>query len=185
MSENKFDESGSLITDQDFEGESRSFEELNQDERDTYVKLQSDEVAKLNNIITRKSDKVKTLNETLKDEGELDSEGNPVKKEPDADKGGEDVNNSNESERLDRLELRQDGYAPEVIDEIMKIGGKTALDNPIFKQSADALQAQHNAEQASDVTGGPNSTTRTRYSKEDLEGMSSEEMEKVLPHAGD
>jgi FtsZ-interacting cell division protein ZipA len=98
------------------------------------------------------------------------------KKEP-------EINNSTESERLDRMELRQDGYPPEVVDKIMELGGKEALKNPIVKRAADDLLAQHNAEKAGDIASGPNSTTKTKYSNEDLKEMSSEEMEKVLPHA--
>ena len=94
----------------------------------------------------------------------------------------ETVNNP-DSERLDRMELRQEGYSPEVIDEIMKLGGVKALSNPLIKSAATEMQAKHTAEQAADITDGPQSQTRTKYSAEDLKNMSAEEMEKVLPHA--
>ena len=91
--------------------------------------------------------------------------------------------NKPDSERLDRMELRQEGFAPEVIDEIMKLGGVKALSNPLIKSAANEMQAKHTAEQAADITDGPQSQTRTKYSAEDLKNMSAEEMEKILPHA--
>ena len=91
--------------------------------------------------------------------------------------------NKPDSERLDRMELRQEGFAPEVIDEIMKLGGVKALSNPLIKSAATEMQAKHTAEQAADITDGPQSQTRTKYSTEDLKNMSAAEMEKILPHA--
>ncbi len=197
MADNKmFDENGTVITDPKFDGESRTFEELEDSERDTYIQTQKNESTKLDSIITRKGDKVKTLNEALKDdevelgengEPKLDEQGNTIPKQVDKenkDDKGDELNSSKESERMDRMELRQDGYAPEVIDEIMKLGGKSALDNPILKKSADELQEAHVAEKAAnDLDGGPNSVGETKLTNDDLKEMSSEEMEKVLPHA--
>lgn len=182
QTEHRFDESGALITDQNYEGESRSFEELDQTERDAFVGSQKAEVAKLNDIITRKGNKVKTLNEALKDDGD-DSDG---KKEPD-NKPDEPQNDGLQSlsQRQDRMELRQEGYPDDVIDHIMEMGGKSALDNPIVKQSADTLRKQHQDQQAADIGDGPQGQTRTKYSKEELKNMSVEEIEKVLPHAED
>ncbi len=122
-------------------------------------------------------DRLKQLKSTLedKDETEVSTESTEVK----------DVNNTNDSERMDRMELRQDGYADEVVDEIMKLGGKNALTNPILKRSADELQSEHNAQKATEISDGPQSQTKTKFSKEDLDNMSSDEMAKVLPHAED
>ena len=86
-------------------------------------------------------------------------------------------------EKVERQGLQLEGYAPEVIDKIMELGGAEALSNPILKNSADVLQEQYKAQQAADIKSGPNSTGNTKYSKEDLENMSAEELEKVLPHA--
>lgn len=101
------------------------------------------------------------------------------------DPDGEDTTDitTPDSERMDRLELRQEGYAPEVVDKIMELGGKAALANEILKKSADELQADFNARQAAAIEEGPQGTSRTKYSKEELANMSVEEMEKILPHA--
>lgn len=90
---------------------------------------------------------------------------------------------SSDSERLDRFELRQEGYSKEVIDEIMDLGGPQALENPIVRKAADDRQAQLNTEKATDIPEGSTGQTKTKYSKEDLENMTSEELEKILPHA--
>lgn len=99
------------------------------------------------------------------------------------EKSSENLNSTNDTARLDRIEMRQMGYADEVINQIQELGGLEALKNPILKASADKLQADHAAANAADIKDGPNATPETKYSKEDLDEMSVEELEKVLPHA--
>lgn len=103
------------------------------------------------------------------------------KKEP-----KKEINNS-DSESLRRdveeLKLSRMGYADEVIKEIMDLGGLSALDNKLVKKSADELQSDYNNRKAAAIEDGPQSQTKTKYTKEDLAKMTSEEMEKVLPHA--
>jgi len=178
MADIKFDENGAVITDPNYDGESRTFEELTDTEVEAYVADRKAEVAKLNDIIERKGKKVQTLNDTLKDDDVSPPQGARN------NQTGADDKTKSENDRLDRIELRQEGYSPEVIDKIMELGGKNALSNPIVKKSADELQAEHDAVRATDnMGGGPNSSPETKYSREDLEKMSVEEMEQVLPHA--
>ena len=100
--------------------------------------------------------------------------------EPKAEKK---VTNEVPSDRIDRIELRQEGYPPEIVDAIMDLGGSQALKNPVIKKTVEDMVVQHKAEQASKVQGGANSSVNTKYSKEDLKNMTVEELEKVLPHA--
>lgn len=93
------------------------------------------------------------------------------------------VTSSGDTTRLDRIELRQEGYPQEVVDNIMELGGKDALNNPIIKKSVEDMVTQHNAEKASKIQGGSSSASVNKYSQKDLENMSVEELEKVLPHA--
>lgn len=98
------------------------------------------------------------------------------------EKGGETVSNpSSESDRLDRIELRQDGYPDEVINHIMELGGPKALKNPIVKKTADTLLKEHKAKKASSISSGTRGAPKIKYSADELANMSSEEMEKVLP----
>lgn len=100
------------------------------------------------------------------------------------EKGGEKVSNpSSESDRLDRIELKQDGYPDSVIDSIMELGGPKALKNPLVKRTADALLKEYKAEQASKISSGTRGTPKIKYTADELSKMSSEEMEKVLPHS--
>lgn len=99
----------------------------------------------------------------------------------------EEVIKTNDSDSLKRdveeLKLSRMGYSDEVIKDLMDLGGLSALKNPLVKKSADDLQADFNARKAASIEDGPQGQTKTKYSKEDLANMSSEEMEKVLPHA--
>lgn len=175
MSDNKFDADGVLVTDQNYEGETRGFDDLSDNERSTHLGAQRDEVKKLDSIISRKGSKVESLNAIIKDE-ELDDEGKPKPEVP-------DVNQAGDSSRMDRLELAQEGYPAEVVEHIMSLGGKDALQNPIIKQSADAMAKQHNAVNAADIQSGPQSAVDKKYTQDDLDNMTADELAKVLPHA--
>lgn len=186
QTEHRFDESGSLITDQNFEGESRTFEELEQSERDAFIGTQKAEVSKLTSIVNRKAEKVKALTESLKDDEELDDDGNVIKKDPASTDKDKDVSNPDSDslkKDVEELKLSKMGYDDEVIKEIMDLGGLSALDNSLIKKSADELQAEIAVRKASDIDEGSQGQTKTKFSKDDLSKMSSEEMEKVLPHA--
>lgn len=104
-----------------------------------------------------------------------------------SDEDKEEVSkNSSDSDirkELDELKLSKMGYADEVAAEIMKLGGPEALSNPLVQKSADALQKEYAARVAANIPEGSQSASQTRYSAEDLAKMSSEEMEKILPHA--
>ena len=93
------------------------------------------------------------------------------------------VTQSGDTARLDRIELRQEGYPPEVVDSIMELGGVDALKNPIIKKSVEDMVTQYKAEQATRIQSGSGSPSVNKYSKQDLENMSVAELEKVLPHA--
>lgn len=91
------------------------------------------------------------------------------------------TNNSAYDERIERLELRQEGYSEDVINEIMKLGGKSALENKIVANAVKDLVEQETAEKAANVDGGSQSVTKSKYTVDELKNMSSEEMEKHLP----
>lgn len=106
-----------------------------------------------------------------------------IMKNKKAPKQEEPIKNESSDTRIDRIELKQDGYPEEIVNSIMELGGKEALKNPILKKTVDDMLIQHNAERASGVSGGVSSSLSTKYSKEDLANMTVEELEKILPHA--
>lgn len=85
-------------------------------------------------------------------------------------------------DRLERLELRQDGYTTEEVEEIMSLGGKKALDNAIIKAGIEAARKQRRSLEAT-----PTDTSRSpvykKYTQAELQAMSVEELDKILPHA--
>jgi len=118
---------------------------------------------------------LKQLKETLNGEEESKPEDENI-----------DSNNTEALAReVEELKLAKMGYADEVITEIMELGGAKALANPITRKSADALQAEHDANKASDIDSGPQGSMKSKHTIADLEGMSVEELENVLPHAED
>lgn len=89
--------------------------------------------------------------------------------------------NSEYDSRIERLELKQEGYSDSVIDSIMELGGKKVLKNPIVSSAVQGLVAQERNETASSVDGASQSSTRTKVSIDELKNMSVAEMEKHLP----
>lgn len=84
-------------------------------------------------------------------------------------------------ERIERLELKQDGYSDKVIDQIMELGGKSALKNEVVKTAVESLVQQESTEKAADVDGASQSSTKSTVTIDELKGMSAKEMEKHLP----
>jgi len=142
-------------------------ENMTAEELDAFVKERKAEVIKLNSIIERKGSIVKDLNEKVTD---VDTE-KPI------------IKPVSDSEALERMELKVDyGYPDEVIEEVMKLGGKNALSNPITKKVADQMAKDIKTAQATDIPDGPNSSADRTIKVSDLDGLSSKEMEKLLPH---
>lgn len=96
-----------------------------------------------------------------------------------------DINSSNSAsdDRIERLELKQDGYSDEIVNEIMELGGKQALKNNVVKTAVNNLVEQEKSEKAADVDGSSQSSTKTNVSRDELRNMSAKEMEKHLPKA--
>lgn len=88
-------------------------------------------------------------------------------------------------DRMDRLELKIDGYSDSEIDFIIKHGGKAALENEFVKAAIESTRAKAEAaRKAQDATpSGTNSPIYRKFSQADLNNMSVEELEKILPHA--
>lgn len=86
--------------------------------------------------------------------------------------------------RLERLELRQEGYSDSVIDEIQSLGGMDFVKkNKIAQRVIQEMQEDANVKRAASATSKGGSSTRTNVSLADLQNMSAEEMEKHLPKA--
>lgn len=126
----------------------------------------SDEVARLKETLANKEAQIRRLS---RKETETSDQPN--------------TSNSNQEleQKIERLELKQEGYSEEVVSQIMDLGGRNSLDNPIVKKAVDTLVQQERVDQASNVDGTIQSSTKTNVSREELKTMSVAEMEKVLP----
>lgn len=87
------------------------------------------------------------------------------------------------SERLDRMDLRTEGYSAEEVDFLMKMGGKKALEDKRVKAGIEALRQQAKAEAATVDTDSAKSDVEKKFTHDQLKGMSSSELEKILPKA--
>lgn len=87
----------------------------------------------------------------------------------------------------ERLDLLSEGYDKPTIKFIMNNGGRKALEDPNSPVSfaIKAMKEQKKAEQAAQATEDTSalSEVERKYTTEQLENMSIEELKKILPHA--
>lgn len=81
-------------------------------------------------------------------------------------------------------DLRLDGYSKEEVKFIMNNGGRKALqDDPFVKVAIEQIRTQKKAEQAvPDIDTGKSEIER-KYTAEQLQNMSADELYKILPKA--
>jgi hypothetical protein len=84
------------------------------------------------------------------------------------------------AEKLERIELRQDGYSKEEVEAIMDLGGSKSLNNPLVKT---AIEAMRNKQKSEDANIAPSSKSPVfkKFTQSDLNNMSSAELAKILP----
>lgn len=85
-------------------------------------------------------------------------------------------------EKLERIELRQDGYSKDEVDEIMELGGAKVLGSKLVQSAIKAMRAEKKSKDATPEFSAK-SPVYKKHTQEDLNGMSSAELEKILPHA--
>lgn len=84
-------------------------------------------------------------------------------------------------DRLERIELRQEGYSSEEVDEIMELGGRKVLKSKLV-QGAIASMRKDKLRKTAEADSGTRSPVFKKYTREELNNMSSAELEKILPH---
>lgn len=82
-------------------------------------------------------------------------------------------------ERLERIELMQEGYSRDEVDEIMELGGRDKLDNPIVQSAIKAMRAEKKSKEASQPLSSKSPVFK-KYTQEDFSKMTAAEMEKIL-----
>jgi hypothetical protein len=119
--------------------------------------------------------KVEKLESALEDsDGEDDTSSDNITRQS---SGGQD------GDKLERIELKVEGYDDEEIDFIMRNGGKDAVDDPYVQNAIEGIREEKEAEEASEAasdSGGGGEVVKG-YTQEDLQDMSREELEEILP----
>ena len=85
--------------------------------------------------------------------------------------------------KLERLELKTDGYNDEAINFIQSNGGKKALENEYVVAAVKAIQEQKKAEAAIVGNESAKSDFERKHTPEEIANMSPEELYKLLPKA--
>lgn len=91
---------------------------------------------------------------------------------------------NNQSSELEYLRIRDKGYSPEQAEWLIKNGGIAKIDDPVIKSALESYGKQAEAEGATDFAVSTKAGDGVKgYTKEDLQSMSSAELEKILPKA--
>jgi hypothetical protein len=133
----------------------------------------SDDVEKLkttNSKLYARLKKTEAENKQLKSQTEVKEQ--PSKPNP----------SPSDDEWKARIELKTDGYTSQEVDAIMQLGGPKAVGNPIVQEAIASMRKRAKSEAAtpSDTAKSP---VYKKYTQDELDAMSSTELEKILPHA--
>ena len=85
-------------------------------------------------------------------------------------------------EKLERMELRLDGYSADEVDEIMALGGQKVLKSKLVQSAIKAMRDEKKSKDA-DANFSAKSPVYKKYTQDDLKNMSAKELEKILPKA--
>jgi hypothetical protein len=83
------------------------------------------------------------------------------------------------NDRLERLELRTEGYSGEEIEAIMELGGRNSLQNPVVVKAIEVMRKEAKSKNAT-PSGTAKSPVYQKYTEQDLKKMPIEEFEKLL-----
>lgn len=144
----------------DIETEETTDEEVSEEENITLTKA---EFSKLNRK-AKAYDATKPKKEEVKEKTDLLTKAEPS------------------NEKLERMELRLDGYSKEEVDEIMELGGTKVLGSKFVQSAIKAMRAEKKSASA-DTNFSAKSPVFKKYTQEDLSKMSSVELAKILPHS--
>lgn len=84
------------------------------------------------------------------------------------------------ADKLERMELKLDGYSSEEVEAIMELGGSKALANPLVKTAIEAMRNKAKSENERQPLNSK-SPVFQKFTQADLNNMSAKELEKILP----
>ena len=85
----------------------------------------------------------------------------------------------NIEERLERQDLRIEGYSNEEVDFILKNGGRPALSNEFVKGAIETMRNKRKSVEATPESGGKSPVFR-KYTERDLRNMPLDKLEEIL-----
>lgn len=91
----------------------------------------------------------------------------------------EKTGNSDLDVKIEKLELRAEGYSPDEIEAIQELGGAKALKNPVVQSAIKAMRAEKKSQDAKEPLNSK-SPVYKKYTQQDLSKLTALEMEKIL-----
>lgn len=84
------------------------------------------------------------------------------------------------NERLERQDLRLEGYSKDEVDYLMQNGGQNALDNKIVMAGIEAIRKETKSKNAT-PSGTGKSVVYQKFGERDLKNMPLADLEKIIP----
>ena len=84
------------------------------------------------------------------------------------------------ADKLERMELKLDGYTGDEVEAIMELGGSKALSNPLVKGAIETMRAKAKSQESNQPLNSKSPVFK-KFTQADLNGMTSAELEAILP----
>ena len=103
------------------------------------------------------------------------AENKTLKKSLPTNQSSPDIN-----ERIERQDLRIEGYSKEEVEFLMQNGGQKALDNKLVLAGIEAMRKETKSKEAT-PSGTGKSAVYQKFTEQDLRKMPAEDLEKIIP----
>lgn len=84
------------------------------------------------------------------------------------------------ADKLERMELKLDGHTNDEVEAIMELGGIKALSNPLVRGAIEQMRAKAKSQEANQPLNSKSPVFK-KFTQADLNGMTSAELEAILP----
>jgi len=162
-------EDESIVTEdtQNFDGEENTGNEIEGQDFIAHEE-QPDPFAEKNKQLFERAKKAEDELKALK------AQGDPQKQEQSL------PTNDSSNDRIQRLELKVDGYTDREVDFILKNGGRDALKDELVQAAITSMRDKRKSEEASQSIG-TKSPIYKRHTLDELKAMPTAELEKIIP----
>lgn len=152
--------------------DSKNDAEINNDN----VELENDDAPTIEDFMSlkEKAEKLEATNKKLYSRLKSSENKTPLKNKPQIE------SEVDYDKKIERLELKTEGYNEEEIEFLTQYGGKKALENSVVKTALEVLREKQKSEKAAVDSDNSGSDLEKKYTTEQLRNMKTDELEALI-----